>query len=71
LWRPYTSTSVVSRSIVTDRVNASRRRRDTRANIRALTLAIPRSTMAHCRSLIRRANPAAVVEHNPGTGVNS
>jgi hypothetical protein len=36
-----------------------------------VAVATPLSTAAHCRSLIRRANPAAAVEANPGTGVNT
>jgi hypothetical protein len=62
---------VVSRSIVTTASNASRRAADSQASIRAVTVANPTATAAHCLSVIRRANPAAVVEHNPATGVSA
>jgi hypothetical protein len=62
---------VVSRSIVTTASNASRRAAPSRVSIRAVTVANPVATAAHCGSVIRRANPAAVVELNPGTGVNA
>ena len=39
------------------------------ASIRPVTAARPASTACHCRGVIRRARPAAVVELSPGTGV--
>jgi endonuclease I len=62
---------VVSRSIVTTASNAARRAADSQASIRAVTVANPVATAAYCGSVIRWANPAAVVELNPGTGVSA
>jgi hypothetical protein len=51
--------------------NASRRAALSRASIPVVTAATPVSTAAHCESVTRRANPPAVIEHNPATGVNA
>jgi hypothetical protein len=40
----------------------------TRASIRSVTRATPASAADHCGSVIRRAGPAAVVEHSGATG---
>jgi hypothetical protein len=62
---------VVSRSIVTIASSAERRGAGSQDSIRVVTAATPVSTRIHCPSVIRRANPAAVVEHNPATGVST
>jgi len=69
--RPYTSTSVVSRSIVAPSHSAAARSAGSSASIRSLTFASPDSVARHCWSVNRFASPAAVVEASPGTGVNA
>jgi hypothetical protein len=67
--RPQTSTSVVSRSMVTGpAASATVRSAGSSASIRPVTAARPVSTARHCPAVIRRARPAAVVNASPAPG---
>jgi hypothetical protein len=62
LLAPQTSTSVVSRSMVTGpSVSAAARSGASSDTIRPVAAARPASTACHCAGVTRRARPAAVV----------
>lgn len=68
LVRPYTSTSVVSPSMVATFTRAERRTCPTRATISVFTWPIAVSIPARCSPVNRRAIPAAVVDAGVATG---
>lgn len=51
--------------------NVTARSAGTSASITACTAPIPVSAARHWPSVNRRASPAAVVEHNPGTAAST
>jgi len=61
---------VVSRSTVTAGASPAARRAGSIHSMPAMLAASPVSTAAHCRSVSRRASPAAVDEASSGTGAS-